>query len=351
MNLEPPEVSLPDDAARDSALERLAALDLPGAGFGAMVDAIGWSAAVQANPHPKPFSSVRVVVLAGDHAGGVAAGDTPLTSRRRARQALAGAGPLARLAVRAGATLEVVDVALAGEPLASDSTTRIRDGAAPIETQDAADPKEIAAGYALGRLLADSVADAGVDLVLLASVGAGTDAAAAAAASFFTGEEPAVLLGRVAGPDGAVDDAAWMTRCAAVRDALHRVRSLPRDPENALAGLGGPDLAAATGLVLGAAARRTAVVLDGPVGLTAALLARDLAGAASHWCLAPDTSRQPTAVTVAERIGLDPFLDLRLDLGEGAAGLAGLALLQSALDLVGTVDKAPAPEAAASGPQ
>jgi NaMN:DMB phosphoribosyltransferase len=85
------------------------------------------------------------------------------------------------------------------------------------------------------------------------------------------------------------------------------------------------------------------VLLDGPVGLTAALLARDLAGAASHWCLAPDTSRHPTAVTVAERIGLEPFLDLRLDLGEGAAALTGLALLQSALDLANTAEETAAP--------
>ncbi|MQA25446.1 MAG: hypothetical protein GEU94_08235 [Micromonosporaceae bacterium] len=350
MNLESPDVPLPDDTARDDAAERLAALDLPGAGFGALADAIGWAAAVQGTPNPQPFSSLRVVLLATDHRGGASAGTSPETSVRRARQAVTGGGPLARLAARTDATLEVIDVGLAGEPLAADSTTRIRDGAAPIETEDASTADEIAAGHALGRKLADSLTDVGVDLVVLGSLGAGADTAAAAVASFLTGAEPAVLLGRVTGPDGSIDDAAWMVRCAAVRDALHRVRQRPRDAETALVALGGPDLAVATGLLVGAASRRTPVLLDGPVGLTAALLARDLAGAATHWCLAPDTSRHPTAEAAARQIGLEPYADLRLDLGEGAAALAALALLQAALDLAHTADVVAAATSAGTEP-
>jgi NaMN:DMB phosphoribosyltransferase len=76
------------------------------------------------------------------------------------------------------------------------------------------------------------------------------------------------------------------------------------------------------------------------VGLVAALLARDLAGQATHWCLVPDTCRHPTTTAVASRIGLEPFLDLRLDLGEGAAALTALGVLQSALDLVSALPAA-----------
>ncbi len=348
---EPLDVPLPDDTARSEAASRLASLDLPGAGFGAVAEAVCWAAAVQGTADPQPFSAVRVVLLAGDHGGGVAAGTDPATSTRRAAQELAGEGQLARLAVRIGASVEVVDAALAGSPLAPDSTTRIRDGAAPIEETDAATEDETAAGFALGRKLADTLADSGVDLVVLASLGAGAEAAAAAAASFFTGVEPAALLAPVVGPDGRVEDTAWMRRCAAVRDALARVRTRKRDPQTALAALAGPDLAVATGLLLGAAARRTPVVLDGPVGTTAALLGRDIAGQLPHWCLAPDTARHPTTRTVAGRIGLDPFVDLRLDLGEGASALTALTVLQSALDLAhntATIPQDATPENTAS---
>ncbi|MGH3713461.1 MAG: nicotinate-nucleotide--dimethylbenzimidazole phosphoribosyltransferase [Micromonosporaceae bacterium] len=340
------DIPLPDDAARTGVAERLARLDLPGAGFGGLTDAISWAAGVQGTANPASFSQVRVMLLAGDHAGGIAAGASPDESSRRARAELAGTGPIARLAAQAGATLELVDAGLAGEPLAPDSTTRVRDGAAPIDTDDACTAEQAADGFALGRRLADSIADSGVDLMLVASLGAGAEVAAAAAAAYLTGAEPPGLLARVTGPDGRIDDAAWMRRCAALRDALSRVRHRPHDPHTALAALGGPALAVATGLVLGAAARRTPVVLDGPVGLTAALLARDIAGQVSHWCMAPDTSRHPTSKMVANWIGLEPFFDLRLDLGEGAAALTTLPVLQSALALAHTTEPAPSSEAA-----
>ncbi|HEX6077937.1 MAG TPA: nicotinate-nucleotide--dimethylbenzimidazole phosphoribosyltransferase [Micromonosporaceae bacterium] len=334
-----PDVPLPDDVARTDASRGLAELDLPGAGFGALVEPVGWAAAVQGRGTPEPFRGVRVVLLAGDHAGGVAAGSPPDSGRQAAAE-LAGVGPLARLAVRAGATLEVVDAALGGAPLAPDLTTRIRDGAAAIEESDACTGDEAATGFTVGRTLADSLADSGVDLIVMASLGVGVAGAAAATAAFMTGAEPAALLATVAGPDGSVDDTAWMRRCAAVRDALARVRRLPRDPHVALGALAGPDIAVATGLLVGAAARRTPLLLDGPVGLVAALLARDLAGQATHWCLVPDTCRHPTTTAVASRIGLEPFLDLRLDLGEGAAALTALGVLQSALDLVSALPAA-----------
>ena len=336
-----PEVPLPDDAARADAGRKLAELDLPGAGFGALADPLAWVAAVQGRSTPEPFREVRVVLLAGDHAGGVAAGSLP-DSRRRAAAELAGVGPLARLTVRVGAALELVDAALGGARLAPDLTTRVRDGAAAIEESDACTEDEAIASFTVGRALADSLADSGTDLIVLASLGVGVPGAAAATAAFMTGSEPAALLATVAGPDGSVDDTAWMRRCAAVRDALARVRRLPRYPHVALSALGGPDIAMATGLLVGAAARRTPLLLDGPVGLVAALLARDLAGQTPHWCLVPDTCRHPTTSALASRIGLEPFLELRLDLGEGAAALTALGVLQAALDLVNNLPAAPA---------
>ena len=346
------DVPLPDDAARTAATERLSQLDLPGAGFGSLTDPIRWAAAVQARPDPEPFSTIRVVVIAGDHAGGVSAGCDPDDSTRRAAAELAGDGPLGRLAARIGASLEVVDASLAGTPLAADLTTRIRDGAAPIEDTDACTEEQATAAFALGRKLADSLVDSGVDLIVLASVGVGADAAAAATAAWFTGLEPVTLLDRVVtGPAGTVDDAAWMRRAAAIRDALARIRHRRTDPQTALTALGGPDLAAATGLVLGAAARRTPVLVDGPVGLTAILLARDLAGQVPQWCLAPDTARHPTSRALASRIGLKPFVDLGLDLSEGAAALAALGVLQAMLHLAHTTAVTPPESAPKSSPE
>src|SRR5439155_16502413 len=169
--------------------------------------------------------------------------------------------------------------------------------------------------------------DEGADLLVLGSCGSGAEAAAVAVIALTTGAEPAAMLDRVAAPGGRVDDNAWMARCVAIRDALQRVRNRTRAPRDLLAMLGGPDLAVATGALIGAVARQTPVLVDGPVGVAAALVARDIGAQTRHWLLLPDAGGHPAVRFGAEVLGVDPVLELRLGLGEGATALAALPLL------------------------
>ena len=184
-----------------------------------------------------------------------------------------------------------------------------------------------------GWRLAEEASDAGVDVLVLGSCGDGAEAAAAAVVAVTTGAEPAAILGRVIAPGAEVDDNAWMIRCAAVRDAIQRIRRQPRAPKDVLAEVGGGDVAVATGLLLGATSRRLPVLIDGPVGVAAALVTRDLAGQARHWCLLPDHGNDPTVKLAADVLGLTPVLDTRLDVGEGGSALAALPLLRNAIAL------------------
>ncbi|WDZ84454.1 bifunctional adenosylcobinamide kinase/adenosylcobinamide-phosphate guanylyltransferase [Micromonospora cathayae] len=308
------ELPMPDDYAGPQAVDRLATLDLPGSGLGVLERVVGFAAATQATPTPRPWSQVRVLLLHGDHEGGAAAGSVPGESARRAAQARAGVGVLARLAAENGATLQVVDAPTA----------------APMEDGPTLTADQVESALRYGWRLAEEAADVGVQLLVLAACGAGTEAAAAAVLAATAGAEPPAVLGRVI-VDGAVDDHAWMIRCAAVRDALHRTRRSSRDAKAVLAELGGGDLAVATGILLGATARRIPVLLDGPVGVAAGMISRDLAGQARHWCLLPDHGGHPAVRLAADVLGLNPLLDLRLDLGEGANALAALPLLRSVL--------------------
>jgi NaMN:DMB phosphoribosyltransferase len=101
--------------------------------------------------------------------------------------------------------------------------------------------------------------------------------------------------------------------------------------------LGGADQSVATGIILGAVARRTPVLLDGPVGVAAALVARDFGSQTRHWLLLPDDGGHPAVRLGAEVLGVAPVLDLKLGLGEGATALAALPLLRSALTLAATM--------------
>jgi nicotinate-nucleotide--dimethylbenzimidazole phosphoribosyltransferase len=148
--------------------------------------------------------------------------------------------------------------------------------------------------------------------------------------------EPAALLQRVYHPGGAIDDEAWMVRCTALRDGLHRLHGRSRDARTLLSAFGGRDIAVAAGIVLGAASRRTPVVIDGPVGMAAALAARDIAGPARLWTVLADHGNHPTVKAGAQALDLEPLVELRLGLGEGAASLMAVPLIQAALSIAET---------------
>ncbi|GLZ60040.1 bifunctional adenosylcobinamide kinase/adenosylcobinamide-phosphate guanylyltransferase [Micromonospora sp. NBRC 107095] len=319
------ELPMPDEYAGPQAVDRLATLDVPGAGLGVLDRVVGFAAATQGTSTPAAWGSVRVLLLHGDHAGGASAGTVAGESARRAAQARAGQGALARLAAESGASLQVVDTP----------------AAAPIEDQPALTPEQVESALRYGWRLAEQAADAGVQLLVLGACGAGTEAAAAAVLAATAGAEPPAVLGRVITDSGEIDDAAWMTRCAAVRDALHRTRRSSRGAKDILAELGGGDVAVATGVLFGATARRVPVLLDGPVGLAAGMVSRDLAGQARHWCLLADHGGHPAVRLAADVLGLTPLLDLRLDLGEGANALVALPLLRSVLALAAALPAHP----------
>jgi nicotinate-nucleotide--dimethylbenzimidazole phosphoribosyltransferase len=307
---------LPDEAAALAAWERLSAIDIGVnaptiAGLGMLAEAVAFIAGVQATAFPRPVLSTRVVLVTGAHAGGVVAGPAP-----DPRTAV----PLQQLANQTGAG----SVTLEWQP-----------ASAAIELEDAITPEQMDMALRAGWAEAERAADEGIEMLVLAAGGAGASAAAVAVISAITGYEATALLGRVVTPAGLYDDNAWMTRCLALRDALHRVRHRNGDPRTVLSALGGADIAAATGLILGAASRRMPVMIDGPVGAAAALLANDFAPHARKWLLMPDTGRNVAVTVAAEALELRPWLDLCLDLGEGVTSLAALSMLQTALTLAG----------------
>jgi nicotinate-nucleotide--dimethylbenzimidazole phosphoribosyltransferase len=320
------DLPLPDEEATSVAEQRIHELDITGPGLGNLARAVTFAAGAQGTG-PRPFRSVRVLLLHGDHAGGVAAGDSQQAWADRVWRARAGGGPLGLLAAQAGARLQVVDVdggdgAPAGQP---------------IESGAALSPERVDAALRQGLRLADAAADEGTDLLVLAAAGAGQQAAAAAVVAASTTTEVVALLPRVYQPGGVIDDEAWMVRCAAVRDSLRGLRGQSRDARSVLSTLAGADIAVAVGVLVGAAARRVPVMIDGPVGVAAAAVAKDISGVTRHWTLLAEHGNHPTVKAGAELLGLEPLLDLRLGLGEGVGALAALPLIQSALSIVDRV--------------
>src|SRR5581483_7534767 len=134
---------------------------------------------------------------------------------------------------------------------------------------------------AVGRRLAEEAADAGSTLLCAGEMGIGNTTAAAALLCALAGVDPDEAVGRGAGVDGP----ALARKREVVRAALAHHRPDARDPLRTLAALGGLEIAAMAGLMLGGAARRVPIVVDGFIAGAAALAATRLDPASRSFLL------------------------------------------------------------------
>lgn len=201
--------------------------------------------------------------------------------------------------------------------LAGDTSARVR----PVTDLDA--------GVAAGVALADDEIDRGTDLLILAVPNMAADAAVAI--SVLTDTEPVKVLAR---GEAATDPEAWMALAVEVRDRRRACMVHRDDPDGLLAELGSPRLSAAAGVIVRAAARRTPVLLDGPVATAAALIGYEDQPRAVRWWCAADVSSEPAHDVAHSRLGLREVLGLGSGLGDGLAGLLAVPVIRTAVELV-----------------
>lgn len=285
-------------------------------GLGKLGAAAAWITACQGHFPPRPLAQARIVVFAADH--GIAdrevSGRPAGTTADVVAQVDDGSHLLSVLADTAGAGLRVVDAGLAGS------------ASAAIDVADALSSDQLDEALRAGMAAADAEVDSGADLLIAANLGVGSTTPAATLVAALTGAEPVAVVGRGSG----IDDAGWMRKTAAVRDALRRARPHLAEPLALLRTAGGADLAAIAGFLAQAAVRRTPVLLGGLTVCAAAMVAEELAPGAHEWWLAAGTSTEPAHELALEHLDLEPLLDLGLSGDAESGGLAALPLVAMA---------------------
>ncbi|WP_425271910.1 nicotinate-nucleotide--dimethylbenzimidazole phosphoribosyltransferase [Micromonospora violae] len=370
-----------DEAAMAAARELHGRLTKPAGSLGALEElSVRLAGLAGACPPPLP-EPAAVAIFAGDH-GVHAQGVSPWPQEVTAQMIgnfLAGGAVVNAFARQAGASVTVVDVGVATplptDPAVSDaavsdaavSDVAVSDAAvSDVAVSDAAvlDPAvprlvvasvrrgtrdltvtaaltrdEALAAVRTGIRIADELIDAGAGILLTGDMGIGNTTPAAVLIAAFTGADPLDATGRGTG----VDDPTYAHKVAVVRAALARHTPDPADPLGVLAAVGGLEHAALAGLILGAAARRTPVLLDGVIAVSAALAAAAFAPAAVDAMVAGHRSAEPGATVALRHLGLDPLIDLGLRLGEGTGALLALPVVTGAVRVlheVATFDSA-----------
>jgi nicotinate-nucleotide--dimethylbenzimidazole phosphoribosyltransferase len=291
-----------------------------------------------------------MVVAAADHgvaARGVSAYPQKVTAQMLATFAGGGAA-IGVLARQAGARLVVVDAGVVGGATVAGVRSEIVDGVRGTDdlTLGPAMTRSTAVGLIeRGIALAGELADDGIGIVGLGEMGiANTTSASALAAALLPAEPSAVC-----GPGTGVDDEGVSRKVEAVSRGLAMLE--PRtdsDPVGVLAAVGGLEIAFLVGVILGAAARRVPVLLDGFITGSAALVAARLHEPCAGSLIAATRSPEPGHALVLDALGLDPLLDLRLRLGEGTGAALALPLVRGAIAVL--TDMATFDAAGVSGP-
>jgi nicotinate-nucleotide--dimethylbenzimidazole phosphoribosyltransferase len=301
----------PDHAAVDAVRQRDRQLTKPPGSLGRLERIVEWLAAWQGKASPT-VNRPLVAVFAGNHgvvAQGVSAYPQEVT-RQMLENFSAGGAAINQICGAFGLGFKAFDLAL-----------EIPTG--DITQEPALDEKACVATMAFGM---ESLAG-GIDLLGLGEMGIGNTTIAAAIYAALYGGDPARFVGRGTG----VDDAGFRRKVDAVKRALDLHAGHTKDPLEVLRRLGGREIAAIAGAILGARTERVPVVIDGYVVTSAAAVLHALDATALDHCMAGHLSAEGAHAEVLERIGLKPVLDLGMRLGEGTGAALAIGIVKAAL--------------------
>lgn len=275
-----------------------------------------------AEPH---LSAPQLLVCAADHgiaARGVSAYPSDVTWQM-VGNFLAGGALVSVLARQHGIAQTVVDCGVRRDfaPAPGLVIRKIAPG-----TQDSSQ------GPAMSAAQCAQAVTHGIELVktlpgnalLLGEMGIGNTSAASLLVARLGGIDVAEVTGAGTG----LDAAGIARKTAVLRQAL-AANAAAAAPLDALAALGGFEIAILTGAVLQAASERRVIVVDGFIASSAVLVASRIAPAVLQRCVFAHRSDERGHARLLDLLGADPLLALGLRVGEGSGAVLAWPLLES----------------------
>jgi nicotinate-nucleotide--dimethylbenzimidazole phosphoribosyltransferase len=323
-----------DRSIESAAQKRLDSLTKPQGSLGKLEELARRIALIQGKV-PARLGRKLLFVFAADHGitqEGVSAYPKDVTAQMT-YNFLQGGAAINVLARHHGVDTEVVDVGVDHEFAGPRGlrSCKLRRGTANFAQGPAMTREEAVRCLELGIQLVREVTTDNLFLLGAGDMGIGNTSSATAILCAFTGAAPADVVGRGTG----IDDATLARKIAAVERGLHINRPDANDPLDVLAKVGGLEIGAMTGIILGAAAFRVPMVLDGFISGAAALLARRLCPQVEDILFASHLSAEKGHSLMLDELKLAPVLDLQMRLGEGTGACIFMALIESAVRIMG----------------
>ena len=284
---------------------------------------------------PMPLKRA-VYVFAADHgvaAEGVSAYPPEVTAQM-VRNFLDGGAAINVLARLHHAALSIVDVGVMAEfgDAAGLYRMKIRPGTRNMRREPAMTEEEMMRAIGVGISIANTAAENGESIVAAGEMGIGNTTSASAITSLLTGQPVAAVTGRGSG----LDAEARNRKLNVIRRSI-KLHFRPDSNPHALEILrcvGGLEIAAMAGFMLGAAANRISVVCDGFISTAAAAVACALCGHMRDYLFAGHCSEEPGNRFLLRKLGLSPVLNLGMRLGEGTGAVLAMPIIESSVRLM-----------------
>jgi nicotinate-nucleotide--dimethylbenzimidazole phosphoribosyltransferase len=326
-------IAPPSEPHRALARQRLDTLTKPLGSLGRLEDLAAQVVAIRADLFDTSAPTRAAYIFAADHgitAEGVSAYPRAVT-HQMVLNFLAHGAAINVLSKLHHVALHVVDMGVDAD--LPDSPLLLRHKIAPgtrnMLHEPAMSDAQLAQALQVGADLAAQAAAAGHTFLAIGEMGIGNTTSASAIASALTGSPAELVTGRGTG----LDPAARAHKVAIVEQILARHHLSPTQPLDILRTVGGLEIAAMTGMVLGAARHRLVLVVDGFIATAAAALAVALEPLAQGFLVAGHRSQEPGHAVLLDHLNLTPILSLDLRLGEGSGAVLALPILDSAIAL------------------
>lgn len=307
-------------------------LTKPQGSLGRLEELAAWFCRIQGSHRPR-LGKKRIYCFAGDHGvadEGVSAFPKEVTPQM-VMNMLAGGAAINVLTRHVGAELVVVDMGVASSLDGAVGLCRrkVRGGTDNLAVGPAMTRAEAESAVAAGMDLAEAAAKDGVTLLGTGDMGIANTTPATALMAAYLGCGVEEITGRGTG----IDDARLAHKVGVIQRALAVNRARLSEPLGILAALGGFEIAGIAGLILGGAANRVPVVVDGFISTSGAVAACAICPAVREYIVFSHLSQERGHRVIMQTLKARPVLDLDMRLGEGTGAAVAMSIVEAAVKI------------------
>ena len=322
-----------DDRAMAAARARQDTLTKPQGSLGRLEELSVKLAGIKGEPIPK-IHHKAIVTMAADHGvaiEGVSAYPREVTAQM-VLNFLHGGAAINVLARHVGARVIFVDMGVASEikPHAALLSRKIAYGTNDMAKGPAMSREQAIEAIKVGIEIVGQEIKNGLDIIGTGDMGIGNTTPSSAITAAITGEPVARVTGRGTG----LDNIQLAHKVEIIEKVLRVNQPRADDAIDVLSKVGGFEIGGLCGVILGAAAHRIPVVIDGFISGAAALIAVRLSPRAKDYLIASHCSVEIGHKAILKYLGLKPILDLEMRLGEGTGAALGISIAEAAAKIL-----------------